>query len=95
MRHITGGSFYEKIKRILPCKTKAVIEKNSWKVPEIFRIIQKKANMSEKDIYRTFNMGIGMGLIVRRDIVFQIKKFLKSAKIIGFIKEGERGVELI
>ncbi|MDR3253927.1 MAG: phosphoribosylformylglycinamidine cyclo-ligase [Endomicrobium sp.] len=93
--HITGGSFYDKIERILPQKIRVVIEKNSWKVPEIFKIIQKKGSVPEKDIYRTLNMGIGMVLIVRSDAALQIKKFLKNAKIIGSVEKGERGIELI
>ncbi|MDR3275100.1 MAG: phosphoribosylformylglycinamidine cyclo-ligase [Endomicrobium sp.] len=93
--HITGGSFYDKIERILQQKIRVVIEKNSWKVPEIFKIIQKKGGAPEKDIYRTLNMGIGMVLIVRSDAALQIKKFFKNAKIIGSVEKGERGVELI
>ncbi|MCA6085056.1 phosphoribosylformylglycinamidine cyclo-ligase [Candidatus Endomicrobiellum agilis] len=93
--HITGGSFYDKIERILPQNIRAVIEKSSWKVPEIFKIVQEKGNVPEKDIYRTLNMGIGMILIVRPKIALQVKEFFKSAKKIGYVEEGERGVELI
>jgi phosphoribosylformylglycinamidine cyclo-ligase len=93
--HITGGSFYDKIERILPQKTRVIIEKKSWKVPEIFKLVQEKGNVPEEDIYRTLNMGIGMVLIVRSEIALQVKKFFKGAKVIGYIKEDERGVELI
>ncbi|MDR1195155.1 MAG: phosphoribosylformylglycinamidine cyclo-ligase [Endomicrobium sp.] len=93
--HITGGSFYDKIGRILPENCKAVIEKNSWKVPEIFNIIREKGKVSEKDIYRTLNMGIGMAVIVRPEAAPQIKKFFKEAKIIGYIKKDKRNVEII
>ncbi|OEG69116.1 phosphoribosylaminoimidazole synthetase [Candidatus Endomicrobiellum trichonymphae] len=93
--HITGGSFYDKIERILPENVRVIIEKNSWKVPEIFKIIQEKGKVSEEDIYRTLNMGIGMVLIVRPEIALQVKKFFKSAKAIGCVKKGERGVELV
>ncbi|MDR0820243.1 MAG: phosphoribosylformylglycinamidine cyclo-ligase [Endomicrobium sp.] len=92
--HITGGSFYDKIERILPENVKVIIEKNSWKVPEIFKIIQEKGGVPEEDIYRTLNMGIGMVLIVRSEIALQVKKFFKGAKAIGCVKKGERGVEL-
>ncbi|MDR0799909.1 MAG: phosphoribosylformylglycinamidine cyclo-ligase [Endomicrobium sp.] len=93
--HITGGSFYDKIERILPQNIRVVIEKSSWKVPEIFKIVQEKGDVPEKDIYRTLNMGIGMVLIVRPEIALQVKKFFKGAKTIGCVKEGERGVELV
>ncbi|MDR2395016.1 MAG: phosphoribosylformylglycinamidine cyclo-ligase [Endomicrobium sp.] len=93
--HITGGSFYDKIARILPPNIKVVIEKSSWKVPKIFELIQKQGAISDEDIYRTLNMGIGMVLIVRPEVVLNVKKFLKGAKIIGYVKKGNKGVELI
>ncbi|MDR1662852.1 MAG: phosphoribosylformylglycinamidine cyclo-ligase [Endomicrobium sp.] len=93
--HITGGSFYDKIERILPENTRAVIKKKSWKVPKIFKLVQKKGKVPSDDIYRTLNMGIGMVLIVRSNAVLRVKKFFKSAKTIGYIKKGNRGVEII
>jgi phosphoribosylformylglycinamidine cyclo-ligase len=93
--HITGGSFYDKIERILPENVWVIIEKNSWEVPEIFKIIQKKGRVSKEDIYRTLNMGIGMVLIVRPEIALQVKKFFKDAETIGCVKKGERGVDLV
>jgi phosphoribosylformylglycinamidine cyclo-ligase len=93
--HITGGSFYDKITRILPDNIKVIIEKNSWKVPKIFKLIQEKGNIAEDDSYRTFNMGIGMILIVRPNIALEVKEFIKDAKTIGYMKTGKKGVELI
>ncbi|GHT38509.1 phosphoribosylformylglycinamidine cyclo-ligase [Endomicrobiia bacterium] len=93
--HITGGSFYDKIARILPDNVRVVIEKSSWKVPEIFKLVQEKGSVPKEDIYRTLNMGIGMVLIVSPDAALQIKKFFKGAKAIGYVKKGEKGVELI
>ena len=93
--HITGGSFYDKIARILPDNAKVIIEKNSWKVPKIFQIIQKKGNVPEKEIYRTLNMGIGMVLIARPQAALGIKKFFKGAKVIGYVKKDKKGVEII
>jgi phosphoribosylformylglycinamidine cyclo-ligase len=93
--HITGGSFYDKVGRILPENIRVVIEKNSWKVPKIFKLVQEKGNVPQEDIYRTLNMGLGMVLIVRPDAALQVKKFFKGAKAIGYIKKGEKGVELI
>ncbi|MDR2192725.1 MAG: phosphoribosylformylglycinamidine cyclo-ligase [Endomicrobium sp.] len=93
--HITGGSFYDKIERILPENARVIIEKNSWKVPEIFKIIQKKGNVLDKDIYRTLNMGVGMVLIVRPEAAVGVKRFFKGAKAIGYVKKAKKGVELI
>ncbi|GHT52245.1 phosphoribosylformylglycinamidine cyclo-ligase [Endomicrobiia bacterium] len=93
--HITGGSFYDKIERVLPDNVRVVIEKSSWKVPEIFKLVQEKGSVPKEDIYRTLNMGIGMVLIVSPDVALQIKKFFKGAKAIGYVKKGEKGVELI
>jgi phosphoribosylformylglycinamidine cyclo-ligase len=93
--HITGGSFYDKISRILPENIKVVIEKKSWKVPEIFSLIQKQGNVCDEDIYRILNMGIGMALIVRPEESLNIKKFFKGSKIIGYTQKGTKGVEII
>jgi phosphoribosylformylglycinamidine cyclo-ligase len=93
--HITGGSFYDKIGRILPENTKVIIERNSWNVPDIFKLVQKKGNVPEKDIYRTLNMGIGMVLIVKPQIVKKIQQHFKCSKVIGYIKKDKKGVEII
>jgi phosphoribosylformylglycinamidine cyclo-ligase len=93
--HITGGSFYDKIERVLPGNCRVVIDKDSWKVPEIFRIVQKRGRVPEKEIYRVLNMGIGMVLVVKPGAADRIRKFLKGAKIIGYVKKGNRGVEVI
>jgi phosphoribosylformylglycinamidine cyclo-ligase len=94
--HITGGSFYDKIIRVVPKNLGIVIEKNTWKVPEIFKTIQKKGNVPEKDIYRTLNMGIGMVVIVKPAAALKVKKFFKGAKAIGYIKkDASHSVEII
>lgn len=93
--HITGGSFYDKIGRILPENAKVIIEKNSWNIPEIFKLVQKKGNVPEKDIYRTLNMGIGMVLIVKPQTAKKVQQHFKGSKIIGYIKKDKKGVEII
>jgi len=70
--HVTGGAFYNKITKILPKGYGMIIDKKSWKVPKIFDIIQKKAQLGQKEMYSVFNMGIGMVLVVD-------KKFSKKA----------------
>ncbi len=93
--HITGGSFYDKIGRIVPEGCKVAINKRSWNVPEIFRVIQNKGNVPDKEIYRTLNMGIGMAVIVRPSAAERTLKHLKGSIIIGSVEKGKKGVELV
>lgn len=94
--NITGGAFYEKIPRIIPEGKAIVIRKSSWPVPKIFRLIQKKGNVAEKEMYRTFNMGIGMVLVVKKGIEdMVIKKLAKSGLnswLIGEVVRGRREI---
>ena len=92
--HITGGGFYDNIERIFPKNCKAIIHKNGWALPEIFKIIQDKGKIADKEMYRTFNMGIGMVLIVRSP-KSNVQKFLKDSIVIGEIVKGKKGVELV
>ncbi|PIU83973.1 MAG: phosphoribosylformylglycinamidine cyclo-ligase [Elusimicrobia bacterium CG06_land_8_20_14_3_00_38_11] len=92
--HITGGGFYDNIVRILPKNCKAIIHNNSWTVPDIFKIIQDKGKIEDKEMYRTFNMGIGMVLIVRSP-KFKFQRLLKNSIVIGEIVKDKRGVEII
>jgi len=78
--HITGGAFYDKIARILPKDTDCVIDKNSWKVPDVFKLTQNKASISQREMYHTFNMGIGMVLIVD---TLQAKKIVSRLDTLG------------
>jgi len=93
--HITGGGFYDNIERMLPKNCKAVIHKNSWSLPDIFKIIQDKGKISDTEMYRTFNMGIGMVLIVQRERGTEGQRLLKDSIVIGEIVKGKKGVELI
>ncbi|MEE8837050.1 MAG: phosphoribosylformylglycinamidine cyclo-ligase [Eubacteriales bacterium] len=96
--HITGGGFYENVPRMLRDGVVARIEKDSYPVPPIFRLMQKKGSVEEKVMYNTFNMGIGMVLAVRPD---EAEKAMDAASAageypyrIGTIAEGQKGVEL-
>ena len=86
--HITGGGFYENIPRILPKDCGVEIQKNSWPVLPVFKTIQKRGNVKEKEMYRTFNMGIGMIIVVspedahKIDGVYKIGKVVKGNKIV-------------
>ena len=93
--HITGGSFREKIPRVLPQGTGAVLYKNAWKVPAIFRKIQA-AGVSESQMYRTFNMGVGMVLILPPESVTRAQQMLRQHHLasweIGEVVPGHREV---
>ncbi|MBF0384834.1 MAG: phosphoribosylformylglycinamidine cyclo-ligase [Candidatus Omnitrophica bacterium] len=78
--HITGGAFYEKLTKILPDGKCFEVDKRSWKVPEIFRLIQSRGNIEEKEMFRTFNMGIGMVLVVPLNEGQRLSDYLQEAK---------------
>ena len=98
MVHITGGGFQENINRILPDKTKAVIDIKTWKIPALFTTLQEMGNVPRDDMYRTFNMGIGYVVIVRKKDAEKALKSLNGARVIGEIttrKPSEHQVELV
>jgi len=90
--HITGGGFYDNIPRALPEGLSATIDANAWTVPKIFKCLQKWGNVSRREMFRTFNCGIGMILIVDAQIAddFSGEDFYK----IGRVVEGN-GVEIL
>ncbi len=96
--HITGGGFYENVPRMLSENTHAVIEKNSYPVPPIFKMLAAEGNIEEKMMYNTFNMGIGMVLAVDAADADKTVEAIKAAGehpyIIGKITAGEKGVTL-
>lgn len=96
--HITGGGFYENIPRMLPDGIQAVVRKDSYEVPAIFKLMAKKGQVEEKIMYNTYNMGIGMVIGVSADKADEAVKILKqageTAYIIGEAKAGEKGVVL-
>jgi len=93
--HITGGGFYDNISRVLPKGCYARIRKDSWQVPSIFRLMQKKGKVTDREMYRTFNMGIGMVLIVSPDSRRRIMSVLKGSREIGEIMAGKTGVSVV
>lgn len=96
--HITGGGFYENIPRMLPEGVKAVVKKDSYEVPAIFKLLQKTGNIEEQIMYNTYNMGLGMVLAVAPSDVDQTIAALESAGdkayVIGQIEAGDKGVVL-
>ncbi len=97
--HITGGGFIENVPRMLPDGLKAVINKDSWKVLPVFELMQEKAGISERDMYNTFNMGLGMIVAVDADKADKAIKCLEeageTAYIVGKLEKGEASVEII
>jgi len=97
--HITGGGFYENVPRMLPENIKAVINVNSFPVPPIFGLLAERGGIPKRDMYNTFNMGIGLVIAVSREQGENVLSFLRDmgerAYIIGSCEKGEKGVELI
>ena len=96
--HVTGGGFYENIPRMLPDGVRAVIKKDSYEVPAIFKLLQEKGNIAEEMMYNTFNMGIGMIVAVDPADAEKAMEAIRAAGdtpyVIGSIEEGEKGVAL-
>lgn len=96
--HITGGAFYNKATKILPQGLTMVIRRERWKVPKIFKLIQEKGGIDDREMYSVFNMGIGMLLVVGRKYQTKIKDFLgKYYKtfLIGEIAKGKEKVRFL
>ena len=97
--HITGGGFYENIPRCLPQGLSARIDKSILHIPPIFSLLQKTGGIPERDMFNTFNMGIGMVLVVDREDMVKAVTALnaegQSARVIGEVVSGGGGVELV
>ena len=96
--HITGGGFYENIPRMLPEGMKAVVKKDSYEVPAIFKLLAKEGDIAEEMMYNTFNMGLGMVVAVDKEDVDKTMEAIKAAGdtpyIVGYMEAGEKGVTL-
>ncbi|MBO7357759.1 MAG: phosphoribosylformylglycinamidine cyclo-ligase [Lachnospiraceae bacterium] len=96
--HITGGGFYENIPRMLPDNIVAVVKKDSYEVPAIFKMLKKTGNIAEEMMYNTFNMGVGMVVCVDKADVEATMEAIRSAGdtcfVLGETKNGTKGVEL-
>jgi len=91
--HITGGGFYDNIPRIIPDVCRAVVTRNTWEIPPIFSVIQNIGNVEEKEMFRVFNMGIGMMMIVSekecQEIIERLNVLGEKAYLIGVIEKKE------
>ena len=96
--HITGGGFYENIPRCIPDGLGAVIEKAAVRTPAVFRVLQEAGNIPERDMFNTFNMGVGMTMIVRPDTAEAALAALRAqgvdAYVIGEVRASEEKVAL-
>ncbi|MBU0604834.1 MAG: phosphoribosylformylglycinamidine cyclo-ligase [Candidatus Omnitrophica bacterium] len=97
--NITGGAFYDKIPRIIPKGMAIEILKDSWRVPWIFDLIKKKGGVDDSQMYRAFNMGIGMILVIDRPSADRAVELLRltglKSHIIGRVLKGNRKVEIL
>lgn len=96
--HITGGGFYENVPRMLPDGKHAVIEKDSYPIPPIFKLLAQEGNIEEHMMYNTYNMGLGMVLAVDPKDVDKTMEAIRAAGetpyVVGKITDGEKGVTL-
>lgn len=97
--HITGGGFYENMPRSIPEGLGVKIRKSDVKVLPVFDLIQKTGNISEHDMFNTFNMGVGMGIVVAKEDVDKSLEILKAqgedAYVLGVIEKSDDGVVLV
>lgn len=96
--HITGGGFYENIPRMLPDGIRAVVKKDSYEVPAIFKLLQKTGGIEDQMMYNTYNMGLGMVLAVEAGDVEKTMAAIRAAGetpfVVGHCESGEKGVTI-
>jgi len=99
MAHITGGGFYDNIPRALPANCQAVVDRRTWEVPSIFKVIQEVGNIDEPEMFRTFNMGIGYILIVPKEQATEVAARLSALGeenyVIGEVRKGSPEVQVL
>ena len=97
--HITGGGLLENVPRVLPNGCKAIIRKNSWEIPPIFRLLEDAGNLDEVELFRTFNCGIGMVLAVpdseSEEVLIRLSGLNEHAFVIGEVAKCEAGKECV
>jgi phosphoribosylformylglycinamidine cyclo-ligase len=98
LAHITGGGLLENVPRVLPAGLSARIDRSSWQVPSVFRVLQREGGVAENEMFRTFNMGVGMVAVVREDNADQVVRELRGAEedawVVGEIVRGDGSVVL-
>ena len=95
LAHLTGGGFIENIPRVLPENVDAVIHTGAWTVPPLFQLIQQRGEVAREEMYRVFNMGIGMVVIVDKEKAAELQKaILEETWLVGELVAGEKKVIL-
>jgi phosphoribosylformylglycinamidine cyclo-ligase len=95
LAHITGGGLLENIPRILPAETAVEIKRGSWPVLPVFQVMQRAGSVAESEMFRTFNMGIGMVIVCAAGDASEIQNAVKPSYEIGRVTRGDRTVSLI
>ncbi len=97
--HITGGGFYDNIPRIIPQSCRCVITKNSWDIPPVFQVIKEIGKVDEKEMFRVFNMGIGMMIVVPEkesaEVIHRLEVLGEKPYLIGSVEKRERKQALV
>ncbi len=97
--HITGGGLLENVPRILPNGCKAIINRDSWEIPQIFRLLQEGGNVADTEMFRTFNCGIGMVLVVpekeAEEVLIRLSGLNEQAYVIGEVGKCDVGSECV
>ena len=97
MAHITGGGITENLPRTLPSGCEARVDRRAWTVPPIFHLLQRSGAVSDEEMFRTFNMGIGLIVVCGREDADRALQVLSDAgepgaQLVGYVSEGERRV---
>jgi phosphoribosylformylglycinamidine cyclo-ligase len=95
LSHVTGGGLVDNVPRILPRGRKAVFRKDAWKRPAIFDEIQKRGRVPDREMWRTFNMGIGMVIVIRPDSLELARRVLPEAMLVGEIGSGRHEAVIV
>lgn len=97
--HITGGGFYDNIPRIIPQSCRCVISRNSWEIPPVFQVIKDIGKVEEKEMFRVFNMGIGMMIVVTEkeseEVIHRLEVLGEKAYLIGVVEMREKKQSLV
>jgi phosphoribosylformylglycinamidine cyclo-ligase len=95
LSHITGGGLVENVPRILPRGRKAVFRKDAWRRPALFDEVQRRGGVPDREMWRTFNMGLGLVIAIRPDSLELARRVLPEARLVGEIVEGKHEVEIV
>ena len=95
MAHITGGGLIDNVPRILPQGVAAQIHSRSWTIPPIFQLIQQRGNVAQNEMYRVFNMGIGMVVVCSPENIAQITQAIPRARVIGGVVRQGGGARVV